>query len=49
MTNRTTRTNPITRLVARLLPHQAPAPAPQPEEDIDPTVKNHHRFISYGD
>ena len=25
-------------------------PAPQPEEEeIEPTVKNHHRFISYGD
>ncbi|MEB3313634.1 MAG: hypothetical protein VKL98_05760 [Cyanobacteriota bacterium] len=45
-----TRTNPITRLVARLLPAQAPPPpAPPPEEEeLDPTVKM-YRFIKYGD
>ena len=45
-----TRTSPLTRLVKRLLPHQAPAPAPQPEEeDQDPTEKVNYRFIKYGD
>ena len=43
-------TNPITRLVARLLPTQpSPPPAPAPEEEEDPTEKVNYRFISYGD
>ena len=43
-------TNPITRLVAAILPKPPAPPAPQPEEEeIEPTVKNVYPFVKYGD
>lgn len=46
-------TNPITRLVAKLTGNQAQAQAqhqePEDDQELEPTVKMHRRFISYGD